>query len=129
MHELLFLEDWSSWRQWDDARAAAAAAAAAAGAMTASEPPAPATTDGDSGYVPLQSVFGRVVCEGPNIMTDYDLKKRPFIGTTTMDAVCSHLAAAAARVSEGDLVLDPFCGTGRCVVDTSCSYILRSCVI
>ena len=104
-HELLFLEDWSSWRRWDDARAAGAARVAA---------PAGGTAD-DDGYVPLQSIIGRVVGEGPNVMTDFDLKKRPFIGTTTMDAVCSHLAAAAAAVSEGDLVLDPFCGTGRCV--------------
>lgn len=99
-HELLFLEDWSSWRLWDDARVAAGGSIA----------------DGDSGYVPIKSAFGKIICEGPNIMTDFDLKKRPFIGTTTMDAVCSHIAANAALISEGDLVLDPFCGTGSLLI-------------
>jgi 16S rRNA G966 N2-methylase RsmD len=39
-----------------------------------------------------------------------------YIGTTTMDAVVSHLAAVAASVGPGDLILDPFCGTGSLII-------------
>ena len=49
---------------------------------------------------------------GPSIVGLFDLKLRPFIGTTSMNALCAHIAANAANVQVGQQVLDPFCGTG-----------------
>jgi SAM-dependent methyltransferase len=38
-----------------------------------------------------------------------------------MDPVVSHVAANAARITPGQLVLDPFCGTGSLLL--SCAYL------
>ena len=62
-------------------------------------------------YSPHRIILGRIIAEGPNIQTIYEVRQRPFVGTTTMNAVAAHLTAVAAGVGEGDLVLDPFCGT------------------
>eukprot|EP01037_Dinobryon_pediforme_P037789 gene37789-45456_t len=56
-------------------------------------------------------MLGRIIAEGPSIQVQFDLKKRPFLGTTTMNAVAAHLTAVAALIEPEDLVLDPFCGT------------------
>lgn len=63
-------------------------------------------------YAPRKSIFGRIVATGLNVVNDFDVRVRPFIGTTTMDALSSHMAAVAARIQPNDIVLDPFCGTG-----------------
>lgn len=34
----------------------------------------------DGTYVPLKSIFGRIIAEGPNIMSDFDLRRRPYLG-------------------------------------------------
>jgi hypothetical protein len=34
----------------------------------------------DGTYVPLKSLFGRIIAEGPNIMSDFDLRRRPYLG-------------------------------------------------
>jgi tRNA G10 N-methylase Trm11/DNA-directed RNA polymerase subunit M/transcription elongation factor TFIIS len=172
-HDLLYLEDWSTYRSWLEARGETlkAAAATAPAAVTIGAAPVgsgyrddditenPDATESntktrkkmsieqfnmmpdivrkignsnknvstyipsideinhdDGSYIPLRCVLSRVLAEGPNIMTDYDVKKRPFIGTTTMDAVVSHIAAVAARIGPGDLILDPFCGTGSLLI-------------
>lgn len=44
------------------------------------------------------------------------LKERKFIGNTSMDAQLSLLMANQAQVKDGDLVLDPFVGTGSLLV-------------
>jgi tRNA (guanine10-N2)-methyltransferase len=41
------------------------------------------------------------------------LKRRKFIGNTSMDPQLSLYMANQALVKNGDLVLDPFVGTGR----------------
>jgi tRNA G10 N-methylase Trm11 len=168
-HDLLYLEDWSTYRSWLEARGetlkAAAATAPGATALVGTRYRADAITENvdatesntktrkkisieqyhltpdvvrkignsnknsstyipsvdeinhdDGSYIPVRCVLSRVLTEGPNIMTDYDLKKRPFIGTTTMDAVVSHIAAVAARIGPGDLILDPYCGTGSLLI-------------
>lgn len=46
-------------------------------------------------------------------MTLLNLKKRKFIGTTSMDAQLSLIMANIAKVRSGDLVLDPFVGSGQ----------------
>lgn len=48
------------------------------------------------------------------LMKEFSLKTRKFIGNTSMDAQISVLMANQARVKSGDLVLDPFVGTGEC---------------
>ncbi|KAK4530562.1 hypothetical protein CCYA_CCYA04G1419 [Cyanidiococcus yangmingshanensis] len=46
----------------------------------------------------------------------YRLKIRPFIGTTSMDAELSFVMANVARVGPGQVVLDPYVGTGSILV-------------
>ena len=83
-HELLFLEDWSSFRVWDDERIAkektipqlvATDLTTTSSVINSSSSSSSSSTASDrySGYIPLKSIFGRVICEGPNIMTgDHD---------------------------------------------------------
>ena len=85
-HELLFLEDWSSFRVWDDERIAREKAipplvapvltvtqtssiSSNSTSTTSSASSSSASSDRYSGYIPLKSIFGRVICEGPNIIT------------------------------------------------------------
>ena len=76
----------------------------------------------ESQYLPLRALFGRVVASGDEYIGDtYSLKTRPFIGTTTMDPVAAHCTAVAAMIGPGDVVLDPFCGTGGLLV--SCASL------
>lgn len=62
-------------------------------------------------------LFGRYLASSsrPAIET-YDLKKRKYIGTTSMDAELSLITANLAQVSPGKIVYDPFVGTGSFVV-------------
>lgn len=46
-------------------------------------------------------------------MKEFSVKTRKFIGNTSMDAQISVLMANQAQVKPGDLVLDPFVGTGE----------------
>lgn len=59
----------------------------------------------------------RVVGEGQRrLVRDYSLKKRPFLGPTSMDAHLAFLMANQALVRPGAAVLDPFVGTGSVLV-------------
>ncbi|KAG8331278.1 tRNA methyltransferase 11 [Homalodisca vitripennis] len=49
-------------------------------------------------------------------MTQLNLKKRKFIGNTSMDAQLSLIMANIAQVQPGDLVLDPFVGSGSLLI-------------
>lgn len=51
-----------------------------------------------------------------NMIKDISLKTRKFIGNTSMDPTLSVLMANQAMVSNGDLVLDPFVGSGSLLV-------------
>jgi tRNA (guanine10-N2)-methyltransferase len=46
----------------------------------------------------------------------HDLKKRPYISTTSMDAELALITANAALAGSGKIFLDPFCGTGGFLV-------------
>lgn len=46
------------------------------------------------------------------VIDDFSLKKRVYLGTTSMDAELSFIMANIACVSAGDLMYDPFAGTG-----------------
>jgi tRNA G10 N-methylase Trm11 len=59
-------------------------------------------------------VIGRVVARGcaADLLSQYRVADRCYRGSTTMDATLAFVTASFARVRPGDLVLDPFCGTG-----------------
>ena len=61
--------------------------------------------------------FGRLLAEGRrDLVGKLDLKKRNYIGTTSLDAELSLLMANLARVRAHDLVYDPYCGTAGTLV-------------
>ena len=62
---------------------------------------------------PESVMFGRLIGEGQrDRIRKLDIKKRKFIGNTTMDPTLALLMANIAKVSLGATVLDPFVGTG-----------------
>ena len=66
----------------------------------------------------LKRIFlGRKVGTSRRWLIDkHDLKKRPYISTTSMDAELALITANLALASPGKLFLDPFCGTGGFMV-------------
>lgn len=66
---------------------------------------------------PYQIIFGKLVSTAQRrLINDLSLKRRKFIGTTSMDAGLSLLMANQARINKGDLVMDPFVGSGSLLV-------------
>ncbi|XP_075059127.1 tRNA (guanine(10)-N(2))-methyltransferase TRMT11 isoform X2 [Mixophyes fleayi] len=66
---------------------------------------------------PLHIYFGRWIADGQRELIDsYSVKKRHFIGNTSMDAGLSFIMANHARVKPNDVVFDPFVGTGGLLV-------------
>jgi tRNA (guanine10-N2)-methyltransferase len=55
-----------------------------------------------------------------HLMDFFSLKKRPYIGTTSMPPELTFLMSNFAHVRRNDLVYDPFCGTGSSLV--SCAH-------
>ncbi|KAK3114788.1 hypothetical protein LTR53_006522 [Teratosphaeriaceae sp. CCFEE 6253] len=71
--------------------------------------------------VPRRLFFGRQVAESDRrAMNKYDLKKRSYIATTSMDAELSLVTANIAQAAPGTLFYDPFMGTGSFPV--SCAH-------
>ncbi|POW16468.1 hypothetical protein PSTT_01308 [Puccinia striiformis] len=57
--------------------------------------------------------LGQKICDGQrNLVDKFDLKKRIYIGNTSMEAGLSLLMANQGLVGPGSLVNDPFTGTG-----------------
>ncbi|KOS22540.1 tRNA (guanine(10)-N2)-methyltransferase [Escovopsis weberi] len=54
----------------------------------------------------------RVALSGRDVITRFDLKKRSYISTTSMDAELSLVTANIALAAPGKLFYDPFVGTG-----------------
>lgn len=66
---------------------------------------------------PRQVFVGRKVADGQGgIGTKYSLKRRRYIGPTSMDAELAFVMANMAAVGKNSLVLDPFCGTAGILV-------------
>lgn len=66
---------------------------------------------------PHQLYFGRLTGESSrDLIYKHDLKQRPYISTTSMDAELALLTATLALAGPGKLFLDPFVGTGGLVV-------------
>ncbi|KAH8277499.1 hypothetical protein KR026_011653 [Drosophila bipectinata] len=69
---------------------------------------------------PEDILFGRLLAHGQrHLIKELSLKQRKFIGNTSMDAQLSLLMANQAMVKEGDLVFDPFVGTGSLLVSAA----------
>ncbi|KAG8036313.1 hypothetical protein G9C98_003636 [Cotesia typhae] len=66
---------------------------------------------------PEKLFFGKWIADGQrNLIQKLSLKTRKFIGTTSMDPQLSLLMANQAQVKNGDIILDPFVGTGSLLV-------------
>lgn len=64
--------------------------------------------------------FGRWVCTSSRELTNkYDLKRRKYIATTSMDAELSLVTANMALAAPGKIFFDPFVGTGSFLVAAS----------
>lgn len=62
---------------------------------------------------PQKVYFGKLIGEGRSeLKTKYNLRERCYIGNTTMDPELSFIQANLAMVQPGNIVLDPFVGTG-----------------
>lgn len=55
---------------------------------------------------------------------DLSLKNRKFIGNTSMDAELSLIMVNHAKISQSDLVFDPFVGSGKLLQDVAGAYLL-----
>lgn len=70
---------------------------------------------------PTRVFLGRLLAIGSRHLVDtYDLKKRHYIGTTSMDAELGLITANFAHAAPGRVAYDPFVGTGSFLV--SCSH-------
>lgn len=70
--------------------------------------------------VPIEIFFGRLVSRSSrDLVKTLDLKKRCYIGTTSMDSELALVTANIARVRPASLVLDPFAGTGSFMIAAS----------
>ncbi|RMZ84054.1 hypothetical protein DV737_g1352, partial [Chaetothyriales sp. CBS 132003] len=66
---------------------------------------------------PRRIFLGRKITYSRRYLVEkHDLKKRPYISTTSMDAELALITATLALASPGKLFLDPFCGTGGFMV-------------
>ncbi|RMZ79698.1 hypothetical protein DV738_g3213, partial [Chaetothyriales sp. CBS 135597] len=66
---------------------------------------------------PRRIILGRKIASSRrHLVEKHDLKKRPYISTTSMDAELALITATLALASPGKLFLDPFCGTGGFMV-------------
>jgi tRNA (guanine10-N2)-methyltransferase len=69
---------------------------------------------------PLACYFGKVLgnnslgrnWRGSNRIEQYSLKKRSYLGPTSMDAELSMIMTNLAQIRQGSMVFDPFVGTG-----------------
>ncbi|KAA0202476.1 hypothetical protein HAZT_HAZT005383 [Hyalella azteca] len=63
---------------------------------------------------PYRVFLGRLLGRGcRELIAQYSLKQRSYIGSTSMDAQLAFIMCNMAQLRPGDLVLDPFVGTGQ----------------
>jgi len=77
--------------------------------------------EGVSAKVPPKRIyFTRLITLSRRDAIDkFNLKKRKYLGTTSMDAELSLISANQARIKPGSLVIDPFVGTGSFLVTSA----------
>lgn len=74
----------------------------------------------EDAVTPKQIYMGRLLVFGSRTSIDrYDVKKRQYIGNTTMDAELSLVTANFAHAAPGKLIYDPFAGTGSFLITSS----------
>lgn len=91
----------------------------------------PRSADAAKEHLPLACYFGRTLggmrsTKGRADLDQYSLKRRAYLGPTSMDAELSFVMASLGRVRQGSWVLDPFVGTGSILL--SCSLRGAYCV-
>jgi tRNA G10 N-methylase Trm11 len=67
----------------------------------------------------LPAYFGRLIARNDSMkdaIKKYDLKKRVYLGPTSLDHALAFLLANLAQLRRGHLALDPFVGTGSILV-------------
>lgn len=71
----------------------------------------------ESSKIPHHIFFGRLVGKSDRSAMDvYDLKKRPYKGTTSFESELSLVSCNIAQVKPGTIMYDPFAGTGSFLV-------------
>eukprot|EP01103_Thecamoeba_quadrilineata_P014513 TRINITY_DN4344_c0_g1_i1.p1 TRINITY_DN4344_c0_g1~~TRINITY_DN4344_c0_g1_i1.p1 ORF type:complete len:384 (-),score=63.36 TRINITY_DN4344_c0_g1_i1:8-1159(-) len=71
--------------------------------------------------LPKQILLLREIAKGQKKLVDrYTLKKRKYLGTTSMDAQLSLVLANQAHAQSGSFIYDPFVGTGSLLI--TCSH-------
>ena len=69
---------------------------------------------------PKRLYFGRWIRDSSRYLVDiHDLKKRPYISTTSMDAELALVTANLALAAPGKIIYDPFVGTGGFLVSAA----------
>ena len=67
--------------------------------------------------IPPRRYFGRVVATGDRSpLSKYDLKKRRYLGPTSMDVEMGLIICNMIQARPGGVVWDPFCGTGAFIL-------------
>lgn len=75
---------------------------------------------------PDECLFGRHIANSArDIILKFDLKKRSYISTTSMDSELALITANIAKAAPGKLFYDPFVGTGSFPI--ACSYFGATC--
>mmetsp|Transcript_40151 Transcript_40151/g.89077 ORF Transcript_40151/g.89077 Transcript_40151/m.89077 type:complete len:494 (+) Transcript_40151:82-1563(+) len=75
------------------------------------------SNDGIPGEVPDRLYLCReVALSNRSLLGTYSLAKRAYIGPTSMDCEMAFLMANMAKVNRGQLVLDPYAGTGSILI-------------
>lgn len=73
-------------------------------------------------------MFQQIADGQRELIESYSVKKRHFIGNTSMDACLSFIMANHGRVKPNDIVYDPFVGTGIYIFFISWWEKLEDCV-
>eukprot|EP01128_Nolandella_sp_AFSM9_P005094 TRINITY_DN2415_c0_g1_i2.p1 TRINITY_DN2415_c0_g1~~TRINITY_DN2415_c0_g1_i2.p1 ORF type:complete len:472 (-),score=51.50 TRINITY_DN2415_c0_g1_i2:264-1652(-) len=69
---------------------------------------------------PVRAFIGPLICEAQRSLVDlYSLKKREFLGTTSMDSELALISVNTCQVKSGGLVFDPFVGTGSFLISAA----------
>lgn len=69
---------------------------------------------------PTYLYLGRFLCSGQrSLIEHYSVKKRKFIGNTSMDAMLSIIMANLACTRPNTLICDPFVGTGSLLISAA----------
>ena len=70
--------------------------------------------------IPPRRYFGRVVATGDRSpLSKYDLKKRRYLGPTSMDVEMGLIMCNMIQARPGGVVWDPFCGTGSLLINAA----------